>query len=139
MKTAMEQFPQPVNDAPSPSPFAEISLEGFEDEWVPDGTQYHMPLLDLGKVHPRKSPQIGGGEMLATFHRFCLRVSAWCFFLGEKDHQSDGGEIPKLHLLQISVSTNLNARQSVEEHIESSGINDVGSGDHSRLLDVWIC
>jgi len=32
MKTAMEQFPQPVNDAPSRSPFAQISLEGFEDE-----------------------------------------------------------------------------------------------------------
>ena len=46
----------------------------------------------------------------------------------------------KAHILQIpTASTNINARQSAEEHIESSRINDVGSGDHSRLLDVWIC
>jgi len=39
----------------------------------------------LEKFTPKKSPQIGGGEMLATFHRFCLRGKLnGAFFWGGK-------------------------------------------------------
>jgi len=48
----------------------------------------------LEKFTPKKSPQIGGGEMLATFHRFCLRgkLNGAIFWGRERCHQSDGGQ-----------------------------------------------
>ena len=42
------------------------------------------PCWTLEKFTPKKSPQIGGGEMLATFHRFCLRGKLNGAFFGGK-------------------------------------------------------